>query len=97
MSDPRGCPHGVQYSKRLDLCCYCCAEERDRLRAERDQLQEALANLLVAVDRLRAVQEERDRLRAERYRLREALEEIAKGDHPWGMAPAIARRALGEG
>lgn len=31
MSDPRECPHGIQFRKRIDLCCHCIGAELDKL------------------------------------------------------------------
>jgi len=32
MTDPRDCPHGVQYRKRMHLCPHCMEPEIERLR-----------------------------------------------------------------
>jgi hypothetical protein len=39
MTDPRDCPHGVQYRKRMHECCACMEVEIERLYAHAEDME----------------------------------------------------------
>lgn len=45
MTDPRDCPHGVQYRKRIGLCAHCTEDELVRVEALVLQLRAGVLTL----------------------------------------------------
>jgi hypothetical protein len=52
MTDPRDCPHGVQYRKRMHLCPHCMEPEIERLWKRVEELESACRSAQASRSRL---------------------------------------------
>jgi hypothetical protein len=51
-TDPRDCPHGVQYCKRMQSCAACMEPEIERLEARVEELGSFLRNAQASQSRM---------------------------------------------